>query len=445
MEPGISPGQPPPFHQLNGYNFERLCRDLLDAEPSVATCEVYGVRGQTQYGIDLLAHWADGDSVEVGQCKCYERFPPAKIEEVRKEFFKHYCAQWKAKKVKKFILFVACDLFSTQHQEKIIEEKQLFSRFGIAYEVWGAAEIRNKLRLHQGIVSTYLTPPEHWVRVIRGESEIETTKEHQLSEIERSLEDLHSRFGAKKCPYVAFAAAPTRRHELGFNFRDRDVLHTLERFGFDSVAGRYSGPLGPDEPFKHKEWGARALPRLHRQAAEPDREVRIYSEGAILSHANSAISNDNVLDTKSFKVGPHPNCIDSWERLDDSEKSPYPLQRLAVMLYPRDYEQKIEGFVRFASAVYKLDGYHGPVIFKAVIDAGEAYPAVAKGTRRNKEDWIQVAEEKVICVTEQADDGELRDQTSNVAARLTQRAAEGFGLTGAFPNPAPPRYESFLR
>jgi tetratricopeptide (TPR) repeat protein len=168
MSPGIRPGQLPPFHELDEYTFQDLCRDIFDAEPSVATCEVYGTRGQAQHGIDLLAHRADGNGIEVGQCKRYENFTPRQIERVREEFFEHYGSHWQRRNVKRFILFVAGDLSSTQHQDKILEERDLFAAFGIRYEVWSAAQIRNKLRPRFDIVSTYLQPAEHWVQVICG-------------------------------------------------------------------------------------------------------------------------------------------------------------------------------------------------------------------------------------------------------------------------------------
>lgn len=82
------PGELPPFHRLDEYIFQDLCRDLFNAEASVAACEVYGTRGQAQFGIDLLAHRADGDGIEVGQCKGYEHFTPAQIVKVRQEFLK---------------------------------------------------------------------------------------------------------------------------------------------------------------------------------------------------------------------------------------------------------------------------------------------------------------------------------------------------------------------
>ena len=51
MRPGISPNSPFPLYDLDDYPFQDLCRDLLDREPEIAVCEVYGVRGQAQDGI----------------------------------------------------------------------------------------------------------------------------------------------------------------------------------------------------------------------------------------------------------------------------------------------------------------------------------------------------------------------------------------------------------
>lgn len=81
MSPGIRPGDLPPFHNLGEYVFQDLRRDLLDAEPDIATCEVYGERGQKQDGIDLRAYRKEGNGIVVGQCKCYQNFPPAEIRQ----------------------------------------------------------------------------------------------------------------------------------------------------------------------------------------------------------------------------------------------------------------------------------------------------------------------------------------------------------------------------
>ena len=170
MEPGISPGDIPPFHKLNEYTFESLCRDLLDAEESVETCDEYGTRGQTQHGVDLLAYRADECGIELGQCKRYASCTSRKIVEVREKFFKHYGddKRWQPGTVKRFILFITCDLSSTDLQDTISDEREKFKHFGMRYEVWGPAKIRNKLRPHPSIVSTYLDNPEYWVKAICG-------------------------------------------------------------------------------------------------------------------------------------------------------------------------------------------------------------------------------------------------------------------------------------
>ncbi|MCP3169671.1 tetratricopeptide repeat protein [Myxococcus qinghaiensis] len=75
---------------------------------------------------------------------------------------------WKSQNIKRFILFVACSLDSTQCQSEITAQIKKFKRLGIIYETWPAARIRNKLRAHPEIVSTYFSNSEYWLREICG-------------------------------------------------------------------------------------------------------------------------------------------------------------------------------------------------------------------------------------------------------------------------------------
>ncbi len=167
MPPGIRPGQLPPFHLLGEYTFQDLCRDLLSMQPGIGTCEVYGVRGESQDGIDLLARREQGDAIEVAQCKCYEQFRPRDIRAASDEFFAHW-GRWSQENVKRFILFVAGDVSHRQRQDEISRQRQRFAELGITYEVWSASALRNKLRPHQAIVATYCEPSEYWIQVICG-------------------------------------------------------------------------------------------------------------------------------------------------------------------------------------------------------------------------------------------------------------------------------------
>ena len=168
INPGMRPGEGPHFYEMGEYPFQEFCRDIFDVEPSVATCDIYGESGQAQDGIDLIASRYDGDGVEVGQCKCYKDFQPKDIRDASDEFFKHW-DRWSRENVKRFILFVASDLNTTQRQNEILSQRKRFTKYSITYEVWGASKIRNKLRAHPGIVSNYLKPEDFWVKEICGQ------------------------------------------------------------------------------------------------------------------------------------------------------------------------------------------------------------------------------------------------------------------------------------
>jgi len=168
MSPAASKGEIPPFHKLGEYLFEKLCRDLLFEEPNIATSDLYGVRGQKQDGIDVIAYRTEGDGIEVGQCKCYANFLPAKIRQVSEEFFQNWENNWSKKNVKRFILFVACEMNTRQRLQEIDKQRERFAEVGVNYEAWSGATIQNKLRPHPSIVATYFEHSDNWIKTICG-------------------------------------------------------------------------------------------------------------------------------------------------------------------------------------------------------------------------------------------------------------------------------------
>ncbi|MUL39429.1 hypothetical protein [Gloeocapsopsis dulcis] len=153
--PRFNPSLPPRFHEMDEYAFQEMCRDLFAKESGIRTCDIYGARGQSQKGIDLLARCDDITYTEVGQCKCYEDFPPRKIKEASDEFFAHL-DYWQQRNVRRFILFVACGLENTQRQDEIDRQIQRFANFRILYEAWEARTLRQKLSPHPDLVYRYL-------------------------------------------------------------------------------------------------------------------------------------------------------------------------------------------------------------------------------------------------------------------------------------------------
>ena len=167
VTPPIGSGQSPRFFELDSDTFQNLCRDIFYHESNISTVDVYGLQGETQFGIDLLATRKDSDELETAQCKCYENFPPAKIRKACDEFLKHF-DYWSQRNVKKFILMVACDLSKANRQEQIIKQKQRFANLGLEFETWSSAHIKTKLAPHRRLVNEYLG--DYWVPLICGET-----------------------------------------------------------------------------------------------------------------------------------------------------------------------------------------------------------------------------------------------------------------------------------
>jgi hypothetical protein len=109
---------------------------------------------------------------EVGQCKCYHDFPPTEIRKASEEFLEHL-EYWQQQQVKRFILFVACDLNRTQQQDEICKQKEHFGQYDIVYEAWSATTLRLMLAPHRDIVERHIPIP-YWVENICG-SEIRSS------------------------------------------------------------------------------------------------------------------------------------------------------------------------------------------------------------------------------------------------------------------------------
>jgi hypothetical protein len=166
--PRVNPKDPPAFWDLDAEAFEELCCDLFSRERGIARCEPFGVRGEGQLGIDLKA-WQESDKgIEVAQCKAQKRFSPAEVRGAGKAFLDHW-EYWSTRKVRRFVLIVACDLRSRQCHQAVDEQEELFKKRGVSFEAWSNRTLVNKLAPYPDIVARrFVECPDYWVRKICG-------------------------------------------------------------------------------------------------------------------------------------------------------------------------------------------------------------------------------------------------------------------------------------
>lgn len=158
---------PPRFHEMGEYRFQRFVTDLFGYEPDIATSTEYGVRGQADDGVDVIARRNGGDGQEAGSCKCYERTSASQIRDWSDEFLEHWEGHWKGEDIRRFVLATtALNAASRTVQDQVTRERERFAALGVTYEMWGPTTLVAKVRPHRAVATTYLSP--YWAEQLCG-------------------------------------------------------------------------------------------------------------------------------------------------------------------------------------------------------------------------------------------------------------------------------------
>ncbi|MBJ6449191.1 hypothetical protein JGT34_18120, partial [Enterobacter hormaechei] len=100
-----------PFGELTWENFERLIKRIVSREETIADCWIYGVPGQKQFGLDILATANDdSDYFVCYQCKRVRNYTS---DDIKKAVDKFLEGKW-FNKTKKLVLCVSSILSRTE-------------------------------------------------------------------------------------------------------------------------------------------------------------------------------------------------------------------------------------------------------------------------------------------------------------------------------------------
>jgi hypothetical protein len=158
-----------PINQLSWVDFERLCLRLVEENHSIDNCEIYGVSGSKQEGIDIFA-LKDSSKYECFQCKRYKTITPGKLHEIIEEFKR---GTW-ASKSDKFFLCTSLALNSTGLQDKFNDLKLDLKTIDVDLVKWDSIQINRILKKHPDIVCNFFG--DEWSRLFCGATHVDTTK-----------------------------------------------------------------------------------------------------------------------------------------------------------------------------------------------------------------------------------------------------------------------------
>lgn len=141
-----------PFNDLSWEDFERLQWRIMRDVEGLRHAQLYGDRGQAQFGIDIVALTPNGGGVAL-QSKKYKRFGAAEVRAAVKKFR----ATDRPFSVDRLIIGVARTVRSTGVIEELSEQKKALQP--IALQIWDAQELSYLLRGRPEIVIEFFGQP----------------------------------------------------------------------------------------------------------------------------------------------------------------------------------------------------------------------------------------------------------------------------------------------
>ncbi len=207
-----------PFGELAWENFERLIRRLVMREATISDCWIYGVPGQTQHGLDILAdrHQTPGEYA-CYQCKRVKEFSGNDIKNAVNKFLE---GKW-ANKAKILVLCASSALSKTEQVDEIAAQRTILAAKGIEFHVWDGSEggqLSERLKRYPDLVDDFFL--REWVRRYNGDEAAKSLGEKldgvELGKLRSQLHEVY--------------ATLFLRHDQGLRLGSQRPATLLERY-----------------------------------------------------------------------------------------------------------------------------------------------------------------------------------------------------------------------
>lgn len=206
-----------PIERLSWEDFEKLCLRIAQIEHGIDDCDIYGIKGEKQDGIDIFGRKISGKYTSY-QCKRYVSVTNSTLNNAVKEFKEQ---EWFIKSD----VFVFCTTFSLNkasiqsHFETLKDE---LVKVGITFLKWDKIKICHILKDHPKIVYDFFG--REWVKLFNGEEKFKTISNHHkldANEVSKLRKELY-----------AFYSAVFNNHDSGIGLQELRTQSFLlqERF-----------------------------------------------------------------------------------------------------------------------------------------------------------------------------------------------------------------------
>jgi len=286
-----------PLEKLSWEDFEKLCLAVVQADFSINDCEIYGIKGQSQEGIDIFARQSNGRYSSY-QCKRYQEFD---LDDINKavDYFKSKTFFDKSDNLH---LCTSCEWNKTQVQDRFEKLKIELENDNITLVKWDKIQLSRLLKYKPQIVFDFFGL--EWVKKFNGElslRQISNSKKfdaNQIAKFRKELYDFYSTIFNVQDPGIAIKELNSP-YTLQDRFIVPDILSSMKEENFEPPKDNLSSTVNQDEYYYDDYWYGQPendfkYRRLnkHQEIEENSIDIRIKIDDALVSNNRNMIVGD---------------------------------------------------------------------------------------------------------------------------------------------------------
>ena len=285
-----------PLEKLSWEDFEKLCLAVVQINYTINDCEIYGIKGQAQEGIDIYARQTNGRYSSY-QCKRYQKIELNDINKAvecfkNKEFFN---------KSDKLYLCTSCEWNKTQVQDRFEDFKTELEKDNITLEKWDKIQLCRLIKDKPQIVFDFFGL--EWVKKFNGEHAVQQISEakkldaKQIIKFRTELYEFYSTIFNNQDPGI-----PIKELNSPYTLQERfiipDILSNVKEEGFENDSETYTSTLNQDEYFYDYGYGyvedefRRRNFNNQDDVEESSIDIRIKTDDALTTYNKNIIIGD---------------------------------------------------------------------------------------------------------------------------------------------------------
>jgi len=286
-----------PLEKLSWEDFEKLCLAVVQIDYSINDCDIYGIKGQAQEGIDIFARQSNRRYSSY-QCKRYQEFDSNDLDKAVNYF-----------KKKKFYnksdnlhICTSCEWSKTQVQDRFEELKTEFEKEKKTLIKWDKKVLSKLLKDQPQIVFDFFGI--EWVRKFNGEpslhhlSKSKKIDAQQVAKFRKELYEFYSTIFNIQDPGI-----PIKELNSPYTLQDRfiipDILSNVKEEGFRPTKESSSSTVNQEQYYNDNYGYGQSENELRRRnlyssndVEETSIDIRIKIDDALVSNNRNIIIGD---------------------------------------------------------------------------------------------------------------------------------------------------------